>query len=98
MSRSGDNASGGAWLPFCSQRSMRMVRRLIVSVAGLALVAGSLAFGGPAMASQGHHGATRTPAAHVDNPGGVFRQTPGTHPAKVGGKSISYSTNWSGYA
>jgi len=40
----------------------------------------------------------RTPAAHVDNPGGLFRQTPGTHAAKVGGKSISYSTNWSGYA
>jgi Peptidase A4 family len=77
---------------------MRMVRRLIVSVAGLALVAGSLALGGPAMASQGHHAATRAPAAHVDNPGGLFRQTPGTHPAKVGGKTISYSTNWSGYA
>jgi hypothetical protein len=77
---------------------MRMVRRWVVSLAGLALVTGSLAVGAPAMASQGHHGAARAVAAHVFEPGGLFRPAPGTHTAEAGGRSISYSTNWSGYA
>jgi hypothetical protein len=77
---------------------MRMVRRWVVSLAGLALVTGSLAVGGPAMASQGHHGAARTAATRGFEPGGVFKPAPGTHTAEVGGRSISYSTNWSGYA
>jgi Peptidase A4 family len=81
---------------------MRMVRRLIVSVAGLAVVAGSLALSAPAMASsagqRGAHGPARIAGPHGFRPGGLFRQAPGTHTITRGGRSISYSTNWSGYA
>jgi hypothetical protein len=76
-----------------------MVRRLFISAAGLALVTGSLAVTGPVMASAAHHGAARTAASHPFSPGGVFRQAPGTRPVVVNGRrSISYSSNWSGYA
>jgi hypothetical protein len=71
-----------------------MVRRLSISVAALALLTGSLAVTGPAMASTGHH----SPAAHGFLPGGVFHQAPGTRSAVVNGRRIVYSTNWSGYA
>lgn len=75
-----------------------MVRRLFISAAGLAVLTGSLALTGPVMASTGHHGAARIAASHFV-PGGLFHQAPGTHPVKVNGnRSISYSSNWSGYA
>jgi Peptidase A4 family len=88
---------------------MRMVRRLIVSMAGLAVVAGSLALSAPAMASSaGPHGASQHGASqrggariagpHGFVPGGLFRQAPGTHTVMRGGRQIEYSSNWSGYA
>jgi hypothetical protein len=76
-----------------------MVRRWSISVAGLALVLGSLALAGPATAaSTAHHGVPQTAASHAFSPGGLFKQAPGTHPALVNGHRINYSTNWSGYA
>jgi Peptidase A4 family len=75
-----------------------MVRRLLISAAGLALVTGSLALTGPVSASTAHHAVAHPAAAHAFTPGGLFHQAPGTRPAVVDGRGISYSTNWSGYA
>ncbi|HEX4059393.1 MAG TPA: G1 family glutamic endopeptidase [Streptosporangiaceae bacterium] len=86
-----------------------MVRRLIVSAAGLAVVAGSLALSAPAMASSagqhsagqhsaGQHRATRIAGPHGFVPGGLFRQAPGTHTVMKNGRAIQFSSNWSGYA
>ena len=77
-----------------------MVRRLIVSAAGLAVVAGSLALSAPAMASSaGPHGVSQhVSAPHGFVPGGLFRQAPGTHAVMKNGRKIVYSSNWSGYA
>jgi Peptidase A4 family len=76
-----------------------MVRRWCISLAGLALVTGSLAVSGPAIASStAHHDVTRTAVPSAFRPGGLFKAAPGTHSAVVGGHRISYSTNWSGYA
>ncbi|MGH3156139.1 MAG: G1 family glutamic endopeptidase [Streptosporangiaceae bacterium] len=76
-----------------------MVRRLGISAAGLARAAGSLALTGPALAAgSGQHTSVRTVASHGILPGGLFKPAPGTHSAKVHGRSISYSSNWSGYA
>jgi Peptidase A4 family len=74
-----------------------MVRRWTISLAGLALVTGSLAVAGPAMASASHH-VSRGAVSHTFQPGGLFHQAPGTHPEIVNGHRINYSTNWSGYA
>ncbi len=58
-----------------------MVRRLAISLVGLALVTGSLAAAGPAMAvSSAHEGAARAAASPPFRPGGVFRPAPGTRP------------------
>lgn len=81
-----------------------MVRRLIVSAAGLAVVAGSLALSAPAMASSAgqhaasQHGTARIAAPHGFVPGGLFRPAPGTHTITKGGRQIQFSSNWSGYA
>jgi hypothetical protein len=75
-----------------------MVRRWSISLAGLALVTGSLAVTGPAMATAARHSAPRSAVSHTFQPGGPFRQAPGTHPVWVDGHRINYSTNWSGYA
>jgi hypothetical protein len=76
-----------------------MVRRWFVPLAGLALMTGSLAVSGPAMAaSTGPHAGSQTAASHTFRPGGLFRQAPGTHSAIVNGRRIVFSTNWSGYA
>jgi hypothetical protein len=76
-----------------------MVRRWCISLAGLALVTGSLAVSGPAIASStAHHDVTRTAVPSAFRPGGLFKAAPGTHSAVVGGRRISYSSNWSGYA
>lgn len=81
-----------------------MVRRLIVSMAGMAVVAGSLALSAPAMASSaGQHGASQHGGARIAGPhgfvpGGLFRQAPGTHSVMKGDRQIQFSSNWSGYA
>jgi hypothetical protein len=76
-----------------------MVRRLAISLVGLALVTGSLAAAGPAMAvSSAHEGVARAAASPPFRPGGVFHQAPGTRPVLIDGHRIVYSTNWSGYA
>jgi hypothetical protein len=76
-----------------------MVRRWCISLAGLALVTGSLAMTAPAIAaSTSGHDAARTLPSSAFHPGGLFKAAPGTHSAVVGGHKISYSTNWSGYA
>jgi hypothetical protein len=81
------------------QKEQRMVRRLAISLVGLALVTGSLAAAGPAMAvSSAHGGAARAAASPPFRPGGVFHQAPGTSPVLIDGQRIVYSTNWSGYA
>lgn len=74
-----------------------MDRRWGISLAGLVLMTGSLAVTGPALAASpaGHH---VTRASSGFRPGGVFHQAPGTHPVVIGGHSINYSSNWSGYA
>jgi Peptidase A4 family len=76
----------------------RMVRRLFISAAGFALVAGSLALTGPVSASAAHQGAAHPAASHSFTPGGLFRQAPGTRATMVDGRRIVYSSNWSGYA
>jgi hypothetical protein len=81
-----------------------MVRRLIVSMAGMAVVAGSLALSAPAMASSvgphgaSQHGGARIAGPHGFVPGGLFRQAPGTHSVMKGDRQIQFSSNWSGYA
>jgi Peptidase A4 family len=76
-----------------------MVRRWTISLAGLALVTGSLAATAPAMAAgTAGHGAARAAASSSFRPGGLFKAAPGIRSAVVGGRRISYSTNWSGYA
>lgn len=74
-----------------------MIRRWTISLAGLALMAGSLAVTAPAMASAGHH-VPRSATSRTVQPGGPFHAAPGAHTAMAGGHRISYSTNWSGYA
>jgi hypothetical protein len=74
-----------------------MIRRWTISLAGLALVTGSLAVTAPAMASAAHQ-VSHGRVAPAFQPGGLFHQAPGTHTALVHGHRISYSTNWSGYA
>ncbi len=74
-----------------------MVRRWTISLAGLALVTGSLAVTGPAMATAEHH-VPGSAVSQLVQPGGPFHATPGTHTVMAGGHRISYSTNWSGYA
>lgn len=75
-----------------------MVKRWFIPLAAAALVTGSVAMTAPAMAaSAGQHSTTKATAHHL-NPGGLFHAAPGRHTETVNGKSISYSTNWSGYA
>lgn len=76
-----------------------MVRRLAISLVGLALVTGSLAAAGPAIAvGSAQQGVVRAAASAPFHPGGVFHQAPGTRPVMVDGRRIVYSINWSGYA
>jgi hypothetical protein len=76
-----------------------MVRRWFISLAGLALVTGSLAVAAPAMAAgTARHDVTRTAASPAFRPGGLFKPAPGTPSAMVHGRYIVYSSNWSGYA
>jgi hypothetical protein len=77
-----------------------MARRWCISLAGLTLVVGALATTAPALAaSTGHHVAPASVSgsvAHQFRPGGLFRETPGTHPQVIDGHVISYG-NWGGY-
>ena len=76
-----------------------MVKRWCISLAAVALVTGSVAMTAPAMAaSAGQHSTPAAAAPHNINPGGLFRAAPGTRTEKVHGRSISFSSNWSGYA
>ena len=72
-----------------------MIKRFAIPVSAIALAAGSMAIATPAMAAT-------APASHARLlPGGVFKPATGlgTHgAARVGGKAIEYSGNWSGYA
>lgn len=79
-----------------------MQRRWLVPVTGLALVAGSFAVvGGAAVsasASTGHARVANRGILGTFRPGGLFRPAPGTSTVRAGGRTIAYSTNWSGYA
>jgi hypothetical protein len=77
-----------------------MYRRWNVAVAGLALLTGSLALAAPSGASTGasRHGVPGRATPESFRPGGLFRAAPGTRPFTVGGHTIAYSSNWSGYA
>jgi Peptidase A4 family len=73
-----------------------MVRRWSIALGALTLAIGSLALSGPAVAAASTHAAAAPAARFV--PGGLFKPAPGLHAQKVGGRVLSYSTNWSGYA
>jgi hypothetical protein len=77
-----------------------MARRWCISLAGLALVAGAFATTAPALAaSTGHRVAPASVSrsvTHQFGAGGLFRETPGTHPLVIDGHVISYG-NWGGY-
>jgi hypothetical protein len=74
-----------------------MLSRWSIPLAGLAL--GALALTGPAIAAgPAHHAAAPAPHSDRFTPGGLFKPAPGAHPATVGGRTIQYSNNWSGYA
>jgi len=77
-----------------------MYRRWLVPVAGLALLTASLAVAGPTAATAGSraHEVPDVVARGAFRPGGLFHSAPGTRPFTVGGHTIAYSTNWSGYA
>lgn len=72
--------------------------RRSITLGALTLAVGSLAFTGSALAAGTTHAAA--PAARSAHlvPGGLFRPAPGAQGAQVGGRSIVYSGNWSGYA
>jgi len=73
-----------------------MIKRFAIPVSAIALAAGSMALAAPAIA------ASAAPAPHARLlPGGVFKPATGlgAHSSlRAGGKSIEYSSNWSGYA
>jgi hypothetical protein len=73
-----------------------MVRRWSIALGTPSLAIGSLALSGPATAAASARGAAAPAARFV--PGGLFKPAPGLHAEKVGGRVLSYSTNWSGYA
>lgn len=77
-----------------------MVKRWCISLAAVALVTGSVAMTAPAMAASAAQHSTHTAAGpHGFVPGGLFHAASGTPAEHVDGRrSISYSSNWSGYA
>jgi Peptidase A4 family len=74
-----------------------MLKRWSIPMAALALALGSLALNAPAMAATPAQ-ASGTVAKAGFEPGGLFKAAPGTHAKTVGGRTINYSSNWSGYA
>ena len=76
-----------------------MIKRSLTALAAVTLALGASAFTAPAMAAGTPHAA----AAPVVKsgpfvPGGLFKPAPGAHADTVGNRTISYSSNWSGYA
>jgi hypothetical protein len=74
--------------------------RMLIGLGAVTLAAGTLAFSGPAFASDAGHG-TNAPAARFV-PGGLYKPAPGAHPNANArtekGTVLNYSDNWSGYA
>ena len=72
-----------------------MIKHAFTALGALSLAVGSVAF-----ATQSASAATVTHEGAAFSPGGLFKAAPGSHAssAKSGNRTISYSSNWSGYA